>query len=182
MNIGMKNSWLLSIFLFLFIGIGCGKVKKQVVFSQFVAYQTIDIMERVKQIDAYKLEVESLKENLKTNQRDSFETAEGARIKCFYIKEDTVKKVVDYYGETGRKHFVLYQEKGIPVLIEEIELMYETPLGTASSVVIKDSIVQIFYYHEQKLLYWLRNNQQVDVAKYKEKEGELFDFFKNKEG
>lgn len=182
MGIRMKYNWLLSTLLFLFIGIGCGKVKKQVTFSQLIPYQAIDTMERVKQIDVYKLEVESLKDKMETSQRDSFETAEGGRIKYFYIKEDTVKKELDYYGETGRKHFVLYQEKGMPLLIEEIEMTYETPLGVANSVEIKDSVVQTFYYHEQKLIYWLKNDQHVDVSKYAVKEGELVDFFKHNEG
>lgn len=61
-------------------------------------------------------------------------------------------------------------------------MTYETPLGVANSVEIKDSVVQNFYYHEQKLIYWLKNDQHVDVSKYTEKEGELVDFFKHNEG
>ncbi|MDM1046613.1 hypothetical protein HX004_08390 [Myroides sp. 1354] len=156
---------------------GCSQMKKQEKLVQEVEYQLLDTIGRVKKIEEYKHEIESFKEKWKMSERDSFESAEGGEIRCFYIEKDTVKKEIDYYGEMGRKHLVLYQKNGLPVLMEEKIFVYEEPLGINQTTALSDSLVQQFYFDKQNLIYWLKNGQHVHSSSYKEKEEELLVFF-----
>lgn len=78
----------------------------------------------------------------------------------------------------GRKHLVLYQKNGLPVLMEEKIFVYEEPLGINQTTALSDSLVQQFYFDKQNLIYWLKNGQHVHSSSYKEKEEELLVFFK----
>jgi len=174
----LRSNWVLILVLVSGLVMGFGKVEKQVELVQKVEYQLLDTMDKVKQIEEYKQEVASFKEKLKMRQRDSFESAEGGEIRCFYIEKDTVKMEMDYYGETGRKHLVLYQKNGLPVLMEEKTFGYEEPLGINQTTTISDSLVQQFYFDKQNLIYWLKDGQHVHSSNYKEKEEELLVFFR----
>ena len=174
----MKHSLLPFLLLVVFLPIGCGKGKERVEAYRFTARETIDTLAEKKGIERYKQYIESVKGSMQMLEYDHFDTAEGGRTKSYYNGKDTVKKEIKYYGEMGRKHLDCYLKNNSPLLIEEQTFLYEKPLGSTEPVMIRDSIVHIFYFNAPlQLIYWLEDDKKVNPLYYEEKEAEWRSYF-----
>lgn len=162
--------WLSFVFFSLF---GCKEASQQTETDQerVVTKDTLDI---VRQLNEYKVLVDSVKSNLKNVQSNIYESAEGGTKKSFYSQTDTLKKELVYYGETGKRIINIYQKLGNPILIEDIDVRYEEPISTGKDVEIRNSVMDTYFLDDkQNLIYWLKNDQKMPKSQYKEQEKEI---------
>jgi len=168
----MRES-ILIITLFLTI-VGCGENRSYSAKKKEVQVITLDSSLLVKEINDYKIKVDSIKFDLDSLQRDVYESAEGGIVRSFYNQSDTLKKEVVYYGETGKRMLEIYQKQGKSVLIKDVLISYTEPINVDKDVEIRDSITNVYYLDsQQNLIYWIKDNQVMPSSQYVKQEKEI---------
>lgn len=153
--------------------VGCGETNQQKVNTQ-TGQVTNDTLEIVRQRNEYKSSVDSMKSSLKSLQRDVYESAEGGTVESFYNENDTLKKEIVYYGETGKRVVHIYQKQGNPLLVEDTEIRYKEPISAEKDIEISSSVTDVYYMDDkQHLIYWLKDGRQIPQSQYKEQEKKI---------
>lgn len=168
----MRES-ILIISLFLTM-VSCGENRSYSVKVNEVQVVKLDSFLLVKEINDYKVRVDSIKSELDSIQRDIYESAEGGIVITFYNQSDTLKKEVVYYGEMGKRLLDIYQRQGKSVLIEDVVITYTEPISVEKEIEISDTIKNVYYLaSQQNLIYWIRDNQIMPSSQYEIQEKKI---------
>ena len=168
----MKAILLLNLVLLSLVGCGETNQQKAKAQAEQVVNDTLDI---IRQRNEYKLLVDSMKGNLKSVQRDIYgQSAEGGTVESFYNQNDTLKKEIVYYGETGKRIIHIYQKQGNLLLVEDTEIRYKEPISAEKDIEIGSSVTDVYYLDDkQHLIHWLKDGREIPEPQYKEQENKI---------
>ena len=162
---------LLIISLLSLTTIGCSENHSSVKEENKLEVIESDTSLLVEVVNKYMMQVDSIKPNLDSLQRDIFESAEGGVVKCFYTQSDTLKKEVVYYGETGKRTLEIYQQEGSTVLIKDVKINYTEPISVDKDIETSDLVENVYYLDgKQNLIYWIKDNQVMPPSLYEKQE------------
>src|SRR5690606_19100615 len=88
-------------------------------------------------INEYKAFVDTLKARLASVRREVDGSAEGGVIESFFNQDDTIKKEIEYYGETGKRVVHIYLIIGHPVLVLDTEIRYKEAISSGNEISIQ---------------------------------------------
>lgn len=168
----MKAILLLNLVLLSLVGCGETNQQKAKAQAEQVVNDTLDI---IRQRNEYKSLVDSMKGNLKSVQRDIYgQSAEGGTVESFYNQNDTLKKEIVYYGETGKRIIHIYQKQGNLLLVEDTEIRYKEPISAEKDIEIGSSVTDVYYLDDkQHLIHWLKDGREIPEPQYKEQENKI---------
>ena len=168
----MKAILLLNLVLLSLVGCGETNQQKPKAQAEQVVNDTLDI---IRQRNEYKSLVDSMKGNLKSVQRDIYgQSAEGGTVESFYNQNDTLKKEIVYYGETGKRIIHIYQKQGNLLLVEDTEIRYKEPISAEKDIEIGSSVTDVYYLDDkQHLIHWLKDGREIPEPQYKEQENKI---------
>lgn len=118
--------------------------------------------------------INSLKNLHCTEEGIEGESAEGATLNKYYYNNQLVKATFTWFGETGKTIGEYYLKDGKAVFYYEMNERYNHHIAdTSSKLTVVEKIQTRCYFHNNKLIYWLKGDALQPMEGYPQQEREI---------
>jgi hypothetical protein len=138
-------------------------------------YIQVDTLKVLNEIDAYKdfIKYEPGK-LIQIKKNIHFAQQEGELTALFTESEEMREMSIHFAGDSGIKYIeYVFRDNDNLLYMQESENFYSTTLPGQESSIIKN-IVNEYYFSENQLFYWRRDNKRVPHHYYEKKTKEVF--------
>lgn len=141
-----------------------GNKHKQEVENEVTAYHNITL--------AYKDSIDHQSSTLKKVHIDLDAPAEGGEATLYLSEKDTLKMDITFYGEMGKRVYVLYLKSNHPVFCIDTNILYREPIYLSKEMKIASTSVDKIVLRNNAIISWWQNGKTVK-DNYEEKAKEI---------